>query len=52
MHSVKREKRTVSAVATEIPNPVAAATYAARQSGHFGKRTSIAAGNAQPLNPA
>src|SRR5439155_17832967 len=47
-HSTIAPVRKCDAAENEIPRPVAAATYAARQAGHFGKSARMAAGKTQP----
>jgi hypothetical protein len=41
-HKTSRDVRRFDALATEIPTPLNSATYAARQAGHLGNKTSVA----------
>ena len=49
-HNTTSIVRKYMAVGTEIPMPVASATYAATQAGHLGSSTSVALGRAQPAS--
>jgi hypothetical protein len=47
-HNATSIARKYVAVGKEIPMPVARATYAATQAGHFGSSASVAPGRIQP----
>ena len=47
-HKTSRDVRRFDALAREIPTPLSSATYAARQAGHLGNKTSVALETTHP----